>query len=182
MSEATERYELVAAGFDRRVKTVPADKWGAESPCEGWTARDVVGHVVRNHRSLAAAATGGEASELGSEEDPAQAWSEAYAAMLAITKDPAALSAQTNGPGGPVPLEQALGTFVSMDTCVHTWDLARAVGEDEQLDPGVVQLSWQMLQPMDDMIRRPGVFGPKLEAPAGADEQTKLLYFLGRQA
>jgi uncharacterized protein (TIGR03086 family) len=69
-----------------------------------------------------------------------------------------------------------------MDTCIHTWDLARAVGGDERLDPDVVRLSWEMLEPMDAMLRRPGVFGPKLDAPADADEQTRLLYFLGRRA
>jgi hypothetical protein len=35
---------------------------------------------------------------------------------------------------------------------------------------------------MDAMIRQPGIFGPKLDPPPGADEQTQLLYFLGRQA
>jgi hypothetical protein len=35
---------------------------------------------------------------------------------------------------------------------------------------------------MDAAIRQPGVFGPKLAPPADADEQTQLLYFLGRQA
>ena len=36
--------------------------------------------------------------------------------------------------------------------------------------------------PMDAMIRQPGVFGPKLDAPTGADVQTEFLYFLGRRA
>ena len=39
MSESIERYERTAAGFDQRVSAVPADKWDAPSPCEGWTAR-----------------------------------------------------------------------------------------------------------------------------------------------
>jgi hypothetical protein len=69
-----------------------------------------------------------------------------------------------------------------MDTHIHTWDLARAVGGDERLDPGVVRLAWEMLQPMDARIRQPGVFGPKLDPPAGADEPTRLLYILGRRA
>jgi uncharacterized protein (TIGR03086 family) len=85
-------------------------------------------------------------------------------------------------PAVPVPLEQALGSLVSMDTHIHIWDLARAVGGDERLDPAVVHFAWEMLQPMDQMIRQSGIFGPKLDPPAGADEQTKLLYFLGRHA
>jgi uncharacterized protein (TIGR03086 family) len=182
VSEAIERYERTADGFDQRVSAVPADKWDAPSPCEGWTARDVVGHVVRNYRSLAATATGSDAPERPADEHPAQAWSDAYERMRALTKQPDILSNPVSGPGGPVPLEQALGSLVSMDTNVHTWDLARAVGGDEHLDPDVVRFSWEMLQPMDEMIRQPGIFGPKLDPPSDADEQTKLLYFLGRRA
>lgn len=182
MSDAIDRYQLVATGFDERVKAVRPDQWDAPSPCEGWTARDVVAHVVRNHQSMAAAATGGEAAESAPDVDPAQAWSAAYDGMRALTDDPEMLSKTVNGPTGPVPLEQALGSLVSMDTHIHTWDLARAVGGDEHLDPGIVHMAFQMLQPMDAMIRQPGIFGPKLDPPAGADEQTQLLYFLGRRA
>jgi uncharacterized protein (TIGR03086 family) len=181
MSEMTDRFEMVAAGFDQRVQAVPPEKWSAPSPCEDWTARDVVGHVVRNYRSMAAEATGGEAQPMGEDEDPVQAWSDAYGRLSELAKDPAALAQPVRGPGGPTPLEQAMGNLISMDTHVHTWDLARAVGGDERLDPDVVRFSRQMLEPMDDMLRRPGVFGPKLDPPAGADEQTQLLYFLGRR-
>jgi len=38
----------------------------------------------------------------------------------------------------------------------------------------------EMLKPMDDKMRGPGAFGPKVDPPAGADEQTELLCFLGR--
>jgi uncharacterized protein (TIGR03086 family) len=182
VSDAIDRYELVAAGFDRRVRAVPAEKWDAQSPCEGWVARDVVAHVVRNHRSMAAAATGAEAQEVAADEDPGRSWSEAYARMRTLSQDRDALSRPVSGPGGPVPFEEALGSLVSMDTHIHTWDLARAVGGDERLDPDVVRLAWEMLQPMDAMIRQPGIFGPKLDPPPDADEQTKLLYFLGRRA
>jgi len=182
MSEATDRYTRVAAEFDQRVQAVPADKWDAPSPCAEWKARDIVAHVSRNYRSMAAAATGSEAAEPAADEDPVAAWTDAYQRMMTLAADPDMLSKPVNGPTGPVPLEQALGTLMSMDTNVHTWDLARAVGGDERLDPDVVELTWEMLQPMDEMIRIPGVFGPKLDPPAGADAQTRLLYFLGRRA
>jgi uncharacterized protein (TIGR03086 family) len=182
VSDSIDRYQLVAGGFDQRVKAVRPDQWDAPSPCEGWTARDVVAHVVRNHQSMAASATGTEAPEMAAGDDPGQAWSEAYERMLALTADPEVLGHTVNGPTGPVPLEQALGGLVSMDTNIHTWDLARAVGGDERLDPGTVQMTFEMLQPIDGMIRQPGVFGPKLDPPADADDQTRLLYFLGRRA
>jgi uncharacterized protein (TIGR03086 family) len=182
MSDAIDRYRLVASGFDQRVRAVQPDQWDAQSPCEDWKARDVVAHVVRNYQSMAASASGTEAAEMAPDDDPCQAWSEAYDRMLALAEDPEMLAQTVNGPTGPMPLEQALGGLMSMDTSIHTWDLARAVGGDERLDPGVVQMTFEMLQPMDAMIRQPGVFGPKLDPPPDADDQTRLLYFLGRRA
>ena len=182
MSEDIDRYERTAAAFDQRVRAVPAGKWDAQSPCEKWVARDVVGHVVGNHRYMTAQAMGGEPKEMSADEDPVQAWAEAYDGMHAVAKDRDALAKEVNGPTGPVPLEQAMGSFMSMDMHVHTWDLARAVGGDERLDPEMSIFAMNMLSPVDEMIRQPNVFGPKLDPPAGADDQTKMLYFLGRKA
>jgi uncharacterized protein (TIGR03086 family) len=182
MSEATDRFELVAAGFDQRVRGVPGGQWDAQSPCDEWKARDVVAHVVGNYRSTAAQATGGESTPMGPDEDPAQAWTDAYDHMQALVKDPARLATTINGPFGPTPFEQVVGGLVAMDTHIHTWDLARAVGGDERLDTDVVRYIRGLLEPMDERIRQPGIFGPKLMPPADADEQTQLLYFLGRRA
>jgi hypothetical protein len=80
-----------------------------------------------------------------------------------------------------MPAEQLIGRMISSDVLIHTWDLARAVGGDERLDADAVTGTYSGLKPMDAMIRMPGVFGPKVTPPEGADEQTELLCFLGRQ-
>ena len=67
-----------------------------------------------------------------------------------------------------------------MDLLVHTWDLARAGGIDDSLDEDPVAHDYEVLKPMDAMMHRPGVFGPKLEPPAGADLQAEFLCLLGR--
>ncbi len=64
----------------------------------------------------------------------------------------------------------------------HTWDLARATGQDERLDPEGVSTALTFLVPIDEAIRRPGGFAAKIDPPAGADEQTRLLNFCGRSA
>ena len=46
MSDIAERYERVTSQFTERVRAVPEDAWDNPSPCEGWTARDVVGHLT----------------------------------------------------------------------------------------------------------------------------------------
>ena len=91
----------------------------------------------------------------------------------------------TAGPGdaGPLtgPLQDLIGRLLCSDTLVHTWDLARATGQAEQLDAPAVTYAFTMLAPADEQLRGPGSFGPKIEPPAGADEQTRFLCFLGRR-
>lgn len=36
------------------------------------------------------------------------------------------------------------------------------------------------MQPLDEVLRSSGQFGPKVEVPADADVQTRLLAFIGR--
>lgn len=65
---------------------------------------------------------------------------------------------------------------------VHTWDLARATGTDENLDHDLVDLARATLEPQVERGRQAGFFGPALVVPAGASPQTRLLALLGRGA
>lgn len=182
MSEVQDRYRVVAEGFGAAVTAADPDKWRAESPCEGWKARDVVAHVVEGHRGVIASVTGSPSQPLGADEDPRQAWESATRAIVEISGDADLLAEEIDGPVGPMPAGEVISRFVTMDVLVHTWDLARAVGADERLDEESVRRAYDALKPLDPMIRQPGVFDSKLEPPAGADLQTQLLYFLGRRA
>jgi uncharacterized protein (TIGR03086 family) len=182
MTDVQDNYRLVSSGFDAAVKAVTPDKWEAQSPCEQWTARDVVGHVVENHRGVIAAVRGGASQPLGADEDPRQAWEQVSRALDEITGDPEAVAEEMDGPTGRMPVGQIIGQFVTMDVLVHTWDLARSVGANEHLDEDAVGRAYEALKPVDAMIRQPNIFGPRLEPPRGADLQTEFLYFLGRRA
>lgn len=181
MSEVIERYQGLAEQFGARVEAAPDDAWSSPAPCEGWTARDVVAHVVGSQRNVVAAVTGQEATPMADDEDPKEAWRSTFAATKEALATDGALQKEIAGPMGPMPLEMMLGRLLSMDVLVHTWDLARAVGGDERLDQDAVAHAYEGIKPMDAMIRRPGAFGDKVEPPAGADLQTEFLCFLGRQ-
>jgi uncharacterized protein (TIGR03086 family) len=182
MTDVQDRYRIVSSGFNAAVNAVGPDGWDTQSPCEGWKARDVVTHVVTGHRGVIANATGGESVPMADDEDPAEAWREASRTMADITGDPEALAKETDGPTGKMPVGEIINRFVAMDVLVHTWDLARTAGADERLDEDAVAAAYEALKPMDAMIRQPGVFGPKIDPPAGADLQTEFLCFLGRSA
>jgi uncharacterized protein (TIGR03086 family) len=64
---------------------------------------------------------------------------------------------------------------------VHSWDLARATGGDESMDPAQAEAMLEALKPMDDKMRAPGAFGPKIDPPQADDPKTRLLNFLGRR-
>lgn len=179
MSENIDRINAVLDGFDGRVRAVAPDAWTNASPCEGWTARDVVVHVADNLLRLSGGLQGAPLEPVGAEEDIVAAWDRARGAF-ATTLETADLGAVLPGPWGPMPAEQMIGRIMATDALVHTWDLARATGGDEQLPVELVEGAYSGLKPMDAMIRVPGVFGAKTEAPEGADVQTEFLCFLGR--
>src|SRR3546814_9412834 len=46
MSTPAEHYRKLSGEMAGRIAAVPDDRWGDPAPCEGWTARDVVKHLV----------------------------------------------------------------------------------------------------------------------------------------
>jgi len=175
--DVVERYTNLADQFGARIEATPDDAWDRPAPCEGWAARDVVSHVTDTQRGLTEALTGTR-PEAGA--DPKSDWRETYAAFKQAIGQPGALEKNVPGPFGEMPASMVLGRFLSTDVLVHTWDLARAVGGDERIDPDAVAQAFSGLKPMDEAIRQPGVFGPKVESAADADEQEQFLNFLGR--
>jgi uncharacterized protein (TIGR03086 family) len=173
MSEAAQRYSRIAAGFDARVAGI-GDHWSATTPCTEWTVRDLVGHVVSVHRQVAAGLA-------ATDPDLTAAWRAATSEIEATLSDPVRASAPVSGRFAPMPLEDLIGRLLCSDTLVHTWDLARATGQSEQLDEPAVTYAFTMLAPADEQLRGPGSFGPKIEPPPDADEQARFLCFLGRR-
>jgi uncharacterized protein (TIGR03086 family) len=181
MSEVAERYARIADTFTARLEGVPTGAWAEPSPCPGWTARDVAKHVVDTHRAVLTRLSGGDPTPPDADEDLRTAWKVESAAMRAALADPERAGKRVKGMGGEQSFEQLVGNLVCADTLIHTWDLARASRQDDRLDPAAVEAAQAFMGPNDEMLRSPGGFGPKIEPPAGADAQTRLLCFVGRQ-
>ncbi len=183
MSETAERYRRVAAGFSERALHVPPGAWDRPAPCEGWVARDVVGHLVEWVPAFFASA-GGPALPGGPsvEDDPGGAWTTMSDGIQALLDDPVACAAVIHHPrAGAHRVDDAIATFVVGDVLIHTWDLARSTGLDETLDADIVHEMLIGMEPYDDMLRASGQYGPRVEVPADADEQTRLIAFTGRR-
>ncbi|MGH9187793.1 MAG: TIGR03086 family metal-binding protein [Acidimicrobiales bacterium] len=181
MSEIGVRFRRLAAGFTDRVEAVPDNRWESPSPCEGWTARDVVRHMVDNCTMFFGLVERELAPGPSVEQDPVAAWASARDAMQAGLDDPEVAGLEYEGMFARSTFETSVDRFLGWDLVVHAWDLARAAGLDERLDPELVHEVFEATKPMGDVLRSSGAFGPKLDPPEGADEQATLLAFLGRK-
>ncbi len=183
VSTYLERYRRVAGDFTRRVEAVPPAAWDNPAPCEGWVARDIVGHLTEWIPGFLAArgVDLGLAALPPVADDPAEAWTRLDASLQAALDDPEVATREIDTGLGLQTVEHAIDGFCTGDVLVHTWDLARATGLDETLDPDEVHRMLAEMEPLDAALRKSGHFGPRVEVPAEADEQTRLLAFLGRQ-
>lgn len=181
-SAAADEHRRVAAAFTERVRGVPAGAWDAPAPCEGWVARDVVRHLVEWFPGFLKTGTGIELPQGPSvDDDPVAAWQVHNDAVQALLDDPATAGKTLSHPEtGDLPLDQAVDRFYTGDVFMHTWDLARATGQDERLDPDKCAALLAGMLPLDEVLRRSGHYGPRAEVPQSADAQTRLLAFIGR--
>ena len=190
MTEIGARFATVAAGFTARVEAVPADRWERPAPCEGWVARDVVRHLVEwlPGPGFLLGTFGVDTGPIPSVEDaPAGAWAVVRDAIQRALDDPAiATRVEDCGPPGVLSLEAAVDMTCVPDVLIHTWDLARATGLDERLDADEVHRLVTAVEAMppevDEAMRSSGHYGPRAPIADGADEQARLLAFMGREA
>jgi uncharacterized protein (TIGR03086 family) len=127
MSEVLDRYRALADDFSARVNTVPAAAWSNQSPCEEWTARDVVTHVIGIHRHFLSILDG-TPEPSGDPGDVVAAWTAVRSDVETALADPDRAGRVVETPFGTMPFEVLVGRFMSVDLLVHTWDLSRARG------------------------------------------------------
>ncbi len=106
----------------------------------------------------------------------------ARAVVQADLDDPERAGNEFDGFFGRSSFAEAIDRFICGDLVVHGWDLARATGQDECMDPDELKRALPALQAFGDALRSPQVMGPPLDPPLDADEQTTLLAFTGRRS
>jgi uncharacterized protein (TIGR03086 family) len=183
MSEIAERYERITGQFTDRVLAVSKEGWNNPSPCKGWTARDVAGHLTDWIPGFFAS-IGVEFPVVPSvQDDPVGAWVAVQDTIGSALDDPDTAVKQVETPFGKQSFEETVDMIVTGDVFTHTWDLSRATGQSETLDPEQLQ---RMIAGMgaipDEVLRADGMFGPKIDVPDDVDDQTRFLAYVGRRA
>lgn len=178
--DPAERHREVAAAFAALTRRV-AD-WEAPSPVPAWSARDVVGHLVDWFPAFLAEGT---AIHLPDgppvEEDPVGAWAARAEALQSLLDDASAATTPFRHPRVPeLPLATAVDRFYTADVFMHTWDLARAGGQEVTLDEELCAELLAGMEPIEEMMRASGQYGPRHPVPDGASVQDRLVAFIGR--
>ena len=183
-----DRHRRAVEGFGRQVHAIRDDQWGARTPCSDWDVRQLVNHLVYEQRWAVPLLEGATVADVGDQfegdllsDDPVGTWEAAVAVALAAADADGALERDVHLSYGDVPGSDYV-VELSVDAVVHTWDLARAIGGDEHLDPELVAMAQRYVEPRLDMLAASGMFDPPVDVPDDADDQTKLLGLFGRRA
>ncbi|WP_421120310.1 TIGR03086 family metal-binding protein [Aquihabitans daechungensis] len=162
--------------------------WDRPSPCEGWTARDVLGHLTTSMNMGLSLFAG---------EEPT--WPEVDRPADLVDGDPAAVYADVadrcraafDGADLDVEMDTPMGkrtvadrlAFPAIDLYVHAWDIGTAAGIDVEIPDEVVAFAHESIDPFpEEVVRGPkGAFGPQAEVPGDASLTEQFVAWTGRE-
>jgi uncharacterized protein (TIGR03086 family) len=188
MGDTRDLYGRASRRLGDKVMSIADDQWTGSTPCSDWDVRALVNHLASENAWIPPLLAGKTIADVGDAldgdllgSDPKAAW-QRYAdeAIEAVDQDGAldrtVHISRGDVSGGEYVLE------VLADLIVHGWDLARAIGIDETIEPELLDAAYSFYEPLAELLEPSGAFGDHVEAPPDADRQTKLLAMLGRRA
>ncbi len=170
------------------VRHVDDTRLGEPTPCEGRTVSQLLGHL---HGLTVAFRASGD-KELGplTDTDPdGDGWPQAppgwrdeipaQADRLAATWErPQAWAGMTRAGGVELPAE-VMGRVALGEVTLHAWDLARATGQDLDLDDATAEVLEAHVGGFD-AAGTPGMFGAAVPAPPNASPLERIVARTGR--
>ena len=189
MTSGGENVALLGRALDQAaavISAIPAAQGQLATPCPGWDVRALVQHLIgQDLRNFMIAVRGAAADWQAPADELGADWAEAFQArarqLLALWR-----AADPDEPidlpgGGQVPLRSRADQQIT-ELTVHAWDLVKATGQHDDLDPVLAEhaLAWshQMLRPES---RGPGrAFGPEIPVPPDAPAYDRLAGWFGR--
>ena len=177
--------------FAALVAGVRPGQWQDGTPCSQWDVRMLVHHLLYEQRWVPPLLDGLTIGQVGDRFEgdllgqDASAWpgvlASAIAEAHAAVAQPGALEATVHLSFG-----EALGREyvlqLTADLAIHAWDLARATGQDDTLDPGAVAVLLPWAEANAGLLTASGMFGSRIDAGPDALDDVRLLGLLGRRA
>jgi uncharacterized protein (TIGR03086 family) len=185
-TQGLEQAFAVSRGVLANVK---AEQMGDPTPCASWKVKDVVNHMVAGSQWFGKTMDAGDSQDDGldhdfsSDTDYLATFDQGAQLSVAAFGKPGALEKNVKLPFGEFVGAAFMG-LATTDTFMHAWDLAKATGQDTNLNP---PLAAQILEgakaSIPDQFRGEDTkmpFGPEQQAPDGATPADQLAAFLGR--
>lgn len=181
--------DRAAAGFAATLAQVRDDQWDAPTPNDGQSVRELVAHVIGGNRMAAVILRGGSREDgiaqfarSAEDTDLLVAFEESRREQADAFAAPGALDQIVAHPAADLPATVLLG-FRTTEYGLHGWDLARAIGADDSLDPDVAAALWDILLPLEGMMAASGMFGAGRSGsvPEDAPVQERVLDLAGRR-
>ncbi len=182
-----EMLDALSQTFDHTitiVSGVASDQLGAPTPCREWTVRDLLAHTTGVIVNMGLGASGQsllpDVNAVELDGDFGAQFSNVAARTLAAWTT-RGLDGELDIGAGPMPA--AAGISINLlDTTTHSWDIARATGQDPEIPD---ELATYVLAVAGGVvsadIRAAAGFDPAIVLPAGSSATDQLVAFLGRQ-
>ncbi len=183
MHEKLRNFIEAVNTFDAVCQKVPPEAWDNDSPCEGWTARDVLAHQCAVLDALAQIARTGEWARPGKSEppgDPLARWEQTKEGVLTALRQPGVLDREDKYWFGRMDMATFV-SYVQWDPLTHAWDIGTATGVEPNLSPELCEISYELVSGMAEMARKTGRIGPPVEIPDDASIVDRYLGLVGRQ-
>ena len=175
-NDPVQTYETATAQARQIMQGVKPDQLKQSTPCTEWDVQALLDHMAGAQTGLAGIVSG---SKVDPGANPIETLDVAAAAMVKAAKSPGGLEKMVKGFQGEVPAAQML-TIACMDLGIHTWDVAKATGQDTALNPGLVEFILPTTEGLAAGKPSPAFAAP-VDIPDGASRQDKLLGLSGRK-
>jgi uncharacterized protein (TIGR03086 family) len=184
---STETLERAFASTRQVLGNVKPDQLSDPSPCQSWTVREVINHVIGGTFWFAGSMNDGKAPAIPDSDftggDMGATYDDGIKQAVAAFGAPGAMEKMVELPFGSFP-----GAFfiqlATTDAFTHGWDIAKATGQSSDLDPEVATQLLEgarvAIQPAFRGEDGKAPFGLEQQPPANATAADKLAAFLGR--
>ncbi len=178
-TRSTPTFATLASRFGATVDRAAATGWDRPSPCDGWSAADVVAHVVSTQRDFLAE-HGHPLEGPSTPEDPAASWHTHADAVTALLDTPGVADTALDSMFGPTTVGAALAEFYGFDLVVHRWDLARAAGTTPDFTDAELDMVEANITAWGDHLYMEGICAGPVEVADDATRTERLLAQTGR--
>jgi uncharacterized protein (TIGR03086 family) len=182
-----EAMELANTELVRRLRLVTDSDWSLPTPCVEWDVRDLVNHFIGGNRRYVLLLHGASAAEVDATRtvdhigrDAMRSFTSTAPVLLEAFAEDGAMSRVCHHPNGDRTGAE-LAQLRVLDVTIHAWDLARAIGADEHLDPDLVAFALACTAHVEP-LRQQGRFAAAIddEGAIAASPQQRLLMLTGR--